>query len=158
MAHVRWLDDDEQRAWRAVVDGYWHLMRSVERPMHDATGLNAADYAMLVRLSESPGRSARMGELAECSGLPSGQVTYRVGRLVKLGFVERRASSTDRRGAEAVLTDQGLAAFGEAAAVHVDTVRRSFLDRLTRDELLQLGELMRKVTPPDGESATIDHA
>lgn len=146
MAEVRWLDDEEQSAWRAVVDGYWHLMRSVDRPVLEATGLSADDYAMLVYLSESPGRSARMSELAQCSGLPSGQVTYRVGRLVRLGFLERQASEIDGRGAEAVLTDDGLATFRRAAAIHVTAVREAFLDQLSRRELMELGASMKKAT------------
>lgn len=146
MSEVRWLDDEEQLAWRAFVDGYWHLMHVVNRPVQDATGLTADDYAMLVRLSESPGRSARMSELAECSGLPSGQVTYRVNRLVELGFLKRQPSQFDRRGAEAVLTNDGLAIFDKAAAIHVNAVRTAFLDRLTRDELMTLGELVTKAT------------
>ena len=145
MTGTRWLDDDEQAAWRAIVDGFWHLLREVERPVLEATGLNSADYAMLVHLSESPQRSARMSDLAGCSGLPSGQVTYRVDRLVKLGFLERRASETDRRGSEAVLTDDGLDAFTAAAAIHVEAVRGAFLDHVTRDELRLLGTVMKKV-------------
>ena len=148
MTEVQWLDDEEQSAWRAIVDGWLHLLSEVARPVQDATGLSSTDYAMLVYLSESPQRSARMSDLADCSGLPSGQVTYRVDRLVKLGFLERRPSEIDRRGTEAVLTDDGLAAFGAAAVVHVEAVRSAFLDHVTRDELLLLGTLMTKATEP----------
>jgi len=149
MAATRWLDEEEQLAWRAIVDGFHHLMQSIDGPVRDATELTAPDYAMLVRLSEAPERSARMSELAECSGLPSGQVTYRVDRLVKLGYLERRPSETDRRGSVAILTEQGLATFDEAAAIHVEAVRSSFLDNLTRAELVQLGALMKKATGSD---------
>ena len=145
MTETRWLDGDEQSAWRAIVDGFWYLQREVERPVQEATGLNSADYAMLVHLSESPHRSARMSDLATCSGLPSGQVTYRVDRLVKLGYLKRRPSETDRRGSEAVLTDGGFEAFSAAAALHVEAVRSAFLDHVTRDELQQLGSVMKKV-------------
>jgi DNA-binding MarR family transcriptional regulator len=145
MTQTRWLDDEEQSAWRAIIDGYLHLLREVERPVQDATGLNSADYAMLVHLSETPQRRARMSELATCSGLPSGQVTYRVDRLVKLGFLERRPSATDRRGSEAVLTEYGFEAFSAAAAIHVEAVRRAFLDHVTRDELRLLGTVMKKM-------------
>lgn len=151
---VRWLDDEEQSAWRAVTDGYLHLMKQVNRPVQEATGLSAADYAMLVYLSEAPQRCARMSDLAECSGLPSGQVTYRVDRLVKLGFLERRRSDTDRRSAEAIMTDDGLAAFREAVVVHVEAVRRAFLDRMTRDELLLVGALMGKVVEAEEEHSS----
>lgn len=93
-----------------------------------------------------------MSDLADCSGLPSGQVTYRVDRLVKLGFLVRRPSETDRRGNEAVLTDDGLEAFRTAATVHVEAVRTAFLDHVTRDELLLLGTLMRNVVKPGNGS------
>lgn len=147
MSDVRWLDDEEQAAWRAIVDGYFHLLRAVDGPVQIATGLTSDDYAMLVYLSETPQRSARMSELADCSGLPSGQVTYRVNRLVGMGFLERRTSESDRRVIEAVVTDEGLEAFGAAAAIHVEAVRSSFLDHLTRQELLLLAALMSKAAP-----------
>lgn len=137
--------DEEQTAWRGVVGGYKHLMQEINRPVQEATGLSSADYAMLVHLSESDELSARMSELAACSGLPSGQVTYRVDRLVKLGFLARRPTPDDGRGAEAVMTEDGLVAFNAAAAVHVGAVREVFLERLTRDELVLLGGLMRRV-------------
>ena len=148
MTKPRWLDDEEQLAWRAIVDGFTHLVREIERPVQEASGLNGDDYAMLVYLSEAADHSARMIELAECSGLPSGQVTYRVDRLVKLGFVERKRSETDRRGSIAALTPNGLEAFTAAAAVHVDAVRTNFLDNLTRPELLALADLMRQASRP----------
>lgn len=86
-----------------------------------------------------------MGELADCSGLPSGQVTYRVDRLVKLGYLERRPSEADRRSMIAVLTDDGFQAFAAAAAVHVGAVREAFLDHLSREELLALSESLRQI-------------
>ncbi len=145
MTEVRWLDDEEQHAWRAIVDGLLHYVQHVDRPVKEATGLTSEDYAMLVHLSESPGRGAPMGELADCSGLPTGQVTYRVDRLVKLGYLERRPNEADRRSMIAVLTNDGLEAFTAAAAVHVEAVRTAFLDHLTREELLALAESLRDI-------------
>lgn len=151
MSETQWLDDEEQDAWRAVVDVYWHLQEHVHRPVQEASDLSPTDYAMLVHLSETPTRSARMSDLAECSRLPSGQVTYRVDRLIKLGFLERRISGTDGRSREAALTEAGLDAFHSAAAIHVDAVRKRLLDNLTRAELLLLGSLMKKATGATGE-------
>jgi DNA-binding MarR family transcriptional regulator len=145
VSDVQWLDDEEQRAWRSFVGALRHVRMNVDRPVQDETGLSSIDYSVLVYLSESPDRQARMSELADFAVVSSSQLTYRVDRLVKLGYLERRPCPTDRRGSIAVLTDPGLAAFEQAAAVHVATVRLAFLDRLTRDELLTVGRLLAKV-------------
>ena len=67
-----------------------------------------AYYEILVRLSEAPGRSLRMSQLAEASASSKSRVSHAVARLEERGWVRRMDCPTDRRGQIAVLTDGGL--------------------------------------------------
>jgi DNA-binding MarR family transcriptional regulator len=68
---------------------------------------------------------------------PSG-LTRRLDGLVRDGLVERHACPSDRRGSLAVLTPTGLTALERAAPTHVTGVRRYLIDRLEREQLLDL--------------------
>ena len=60
---TRW-PDDEQHAWRAFYSATTLLMDRLDRELQHDAGMPHAYYEILVVLSESPGRSLRMSELA----------------------------------------------------------------------------------------------
>ena len=142
---VRWLTEAEQVAWRNWISGTTVLFRSLERELVQHFDITMDDYALLVLLSESEDRSARMSELADDAIVPRPQVTYRVSRLEKRGIVERRPCPSDARGTEAHLTDEGLELLERAARHHVTNVRELFLDQLSGDEFGTLGDAMGRV-------------
>ena len=142
---VRWLDAAEQVAWRNWISGTTVLFRALERELVQHYDITMDDYAILVLLSESEGRAARMSELADDAIVPRPQVTYRISRLEKRGIVERRPCASDARGTEAHLTDDGLALLEQAARHHVTNVRELFLDQLGGEEFCTLGEAMGRV-------------
>ena len=142
---VRWLDDEEQAAWRRFVSGSTVFFRELERRLLEGYDLSADDYAILVLLSEAPDRRVRMSELASSAILPRPQVTYRVTRLENRGIVVRRPCETDARGTFAELTDDGFALLTEAARHHVRNVRALLLDHLDRGEFLAAGAALGKV-------------
>ena len=142
---VRWLNDAEQVAWRNWISGSTVLFRALERELVQHFDITMDDYALLVLLSESEDRSARMSELADDAIVPRPQVTYRISRLEKRGIVERRPCASDARGTEAHLTDEGFALLDAAARHHVTNVREMFLDHLSGEEFCTLGEAMGRV-------------
>ncbi len=98
-------------------------------------------YEILVVLSESPGHVLRMSELADRCLSSRSRLSHAVTRLEEAGWVERRSCPSDRRGAFAVLTDQGMAALEAAAPGHVQSVRCHLFDALTPQQIDQLGEI-----------------
>lgn len=144
-SQVRWLSDDEQASWRNWISGATVLFRALERELVQHFDITLDDYALLVLLSESEGRSARMSVLADDAIVPRPQVTYRVSRLENRGIVERRPCPSDARGTEAHLTDEGFRLLERAARHHVTNVRELFLDHLSDDEFGTLGEAMGRV-------------
>ena len=82
-------------------------------------------------LSETPGRRRRMSELADATQSSRSRLSHAVARLEELGWVRREACPSDRRGQEAVLTDEGFAALEQAAPMHVESVRDHLFDLLS---------------------------
>jgi DNA-binding MarR family transcriptional regulator len=66
-------------------------------------------------------------------------LSHTVRRLEGSGWVARETCPTDRRGAFAVLTDEGLAVLEQAAPGHVRGVRRHLFDQLSPAQLDALG-------------------
>jgi DNA-binding MarR family transcriptional regulator len=148
----RWLDADEQKAWRAWLYSAQLLMDRLDRELTHETGISHAYYEILVALSEAPGRMMRMSQLADRCLSSRSRLSHAVSRLEERGWVRRQVCEDDGRGQLAVLTDEGFAALEAAAPVHVESVRNHLFDQLTPeqvDAMRDLGEtLLRHLDPP----------
>jgi DNA-binding MarR family transcriptional regulator len=137
----RWLDIEEQKAWRAFLYSTQLLSDRLDRELTHATGISHAYYEILVQLSETPGRALRMSELAERSLSSRSRLSHAVSRLEERGWVRRQVCEEDGRGQLAVLTDEGFAALAAAAPVHVAGVRRHLFDQLSPAQLAAMREI-----------------
>ncbi|MGH7746537.1 MAG: MarR family winged helix-turn-helix transcriptional regulator [Candidatus Dormibacteria bacterium] len=142
----RWLDADEQRAWRALLSAGRLLMDRLERDLQADAGMPVTYYEVLVELSEAPERSMRMSELARRSLSSPSRLSHAVARLEELGWVRRQACPTDRRGAFAVLTDEGLRAIEAAAPGHAEAIRRHLFDHLSPAQVAEIREMGEALT------------
>jgi len=143
---TRWLDEDEQRAWRALLSMVATLQTGLDAQLQADAAMPHAYYELLVRLSEAPERSLRMSALAEASRSSRSRLSHAVGQLEQRGWVRRETCASDRRGQVAVLTDAGFAALEQAAPGHVAAVRELLLDRLTAAQVHQLRTIAAAVT------------
>ena len=142
---TRWLDDDEQRTWRAFLAAMQLLSTALDRELQRDADMPHAYYEILVALSEAPGRTLRMNELAEVCQSSRSRLSHAVARLEEAGWVERASCPTDKRGSLARLTDAGFAALEAAAPGHVAAVRANLFDLLTPDQVRQLGQISAAV-------------
>ena len=140
-AAVRWLDDDESRTWIAWILSTRLLWDELERDLQRDAAMPFSYYEILVMLSETPGRSRRMSDLADATQSSRSRLSHAITRLESLGWVRRETCASDRRGALAVLTDAGFAALESAAPDHVESVRRHLFDQLSPTQLVQLREI-----------------
>lgn len=141
MAEPRWLTADEQLVWRSYLESTRLLFEQLDRELQRDAGIPHGYYEILVRLSEAPDRSLRMSELADSVLSSRSRVSHAIARLEELGWVRRDAFPGDRRGAVAVLTDEGFAHLERAAPGHVEGVRTHLFDQLTATQVAQLGEI-----------------
>jgi hypothetical protein len=61
----RWLDDEQQESWRAFAAAMVKLPWALECQLQQDAGLSFIEYRALARLSENPGHTMRISELAE---------------------------------------------------------------------------------------------
>jgi DNA-binding MarR family transcriptional regulator len=141
-----WLDHEEQAVWRRLLNVQGRLLARLDAELQGGHGLSLGDYEVLVHLSEAPGRSMRMSELAGLLSLSPSGVTRRLDGLVTEALVVRRACPSDRRGSLAELTERGAARLAAAAVTHVAGVRRYLFDPLAPDGIAALSRGLRAIT------------
>jgi len=148
--HTPWLDDAEQRTWRAYLAATRLVYDRIERQLSQESGMPQTYYELLVNLSEAPDRMLRMSTLADSSQSSRSRLSHAVARLEEAGWVVRTACPTDRRGSYAQLTDAGLAALAAAAPGHVATVRATVFDPLSKEQQEALRDIAETLTRANG--------
>ena len=144
---TRWLDEEQQRTWRAFLAATTALQAGLDAQLQADAGIRHTYYEVLVRLSEAPDRQLRMSALADAAGSSRSRLSHAVAPLAARGWVRREPCPEDRRGLVAVLTDQGFAALELAAPGHVEQVRRLLVDRLTPAQVRSLREISEAILP-----------
>lgn len=141
----RWLAQDELSAWMSYVAATALLESALDRQLQRDSGMPHAYYQILAMLSEVPGRTLRMSDLASITQSSQSRLSHAVSRLECKGWVRRVPCPDDRRSTLATLTDAGFEALAEAAPGHVRTVREHMFDRLTCEQVAQLREICAAV-------------
>jgi DNA-binding MarR family transcriptional regulator len=138
---TRWLDEDEQRTWRAFLAVSELLYGALDRQLQRDAGMTHASYVVLAMLSEAPDRSLRMSELAARANASPSRLSHSVARLEDRGWVRRERDPDDGRGTVATLTDAGWKVLAGTAPGHVAAVREHLFDRLTPEQVKSFGEI-----------------
>nr|WP_202438626.1 MarR family transcriptional regulator [Streptomyces sp. SID8356] len=155
---TRWLTDEEQRVWRAYLHATTLLEDHLDRQLQRDAGMPHTYYGLLVQLSQAPRRRMRMTELARNAKITRSRLSHAVARLEKNGWVRREDCPSDKRGQNAVLTEEGYAMLSRSAPGHVDAVRQALFDRLTPEQVRSLGDIMRVLAhglEPEGADADL---
>ena len=141
----RWLDDEQQRTWRAWLTVAELLPRELDAQLQRDAGISHAAYVVLAMLSESPSRSRRMSDLARRANQSQSRLSHTVARLEDRGWVRRERSPEDGRGNVAVLTDAGWDVVRSVAPGHVDAVRSAMFDPLTEEQTQAFGVVLEAI-------------
>lgn len=142
---TRWLNDDEQKMWRAFIGMTRLLFAQLDAELQRDFGMQSSAYGILVRLSEAPDRTLRMSDLADVELISRSRLSHAVSRLEELGWVKRTDCPSDKRGTLATLTDEGFAVLERAARSHVESVRTYLFDPLQSDQVEQLHAISNAV-------------
>ncbi|MCD7438470.1 MarR family winged helix-turn-helix transcriptional regulator [Streptomyces lincolnensis] len=142
---VRWLTPEEQRAWRGFVRLHERLGGRLARLLQSESKVSAADFAVLVHLTDTPDGRQRYQDLARALEWEKSRMSHHIARMAGRGMVVREECAEDARGAFVVITDAGRAAIEAAAPRHVEAVRELFMDHVTPAELRVLAEISERV-------------
>jgi DNA-binding MarR family transcriptional regulator len=145
MATTRWLNEAEQRAWRAFLTMHGQLVARLNRQLQVDSGLSIADYEVLVHLSEAADGRLRPFELQQRLHWEQSRVSHQLTRMQGRGLISREECGEDGRGSFVVLTGDGRHAIEAAAPGHVGAVRSLFFEALSRDQVATLERLSTDV-------------
>jgi DNA-binding MarR family transcriptional regulator len=154
VAGPRWLDEREAHLWRSWLRLTQELTGALADEINREGGLSAADYAVLVALSESPDGMLRARELGREILWGRSRLSHHVARMEKRGLVVREHCTEDARGAMVRMTDPGRAAIERAAPGHVAATRRYFFDLLSDEEMNTLTAVFDRVLARLDQSCT----
>lgn len=152
-SQVRWLEQSEQRAWRAFILGQTLLLERLDRELRTTHNISLTEYEVLVRLSEQPDQKLRMALLADAMRHSRSRVTHTISRMEKLGWVRRRAADGDGRGVDAIMTEAGHEKLREAAPTHVTGVREHLVDLASPEDFAAVGRVFDAVS----DQLIVDH-
>lgn len=145
MSETRWLDEHEQRAWRAYLHMNTVLGAALARQIQSESLLSMPDFEVLVHLTDADDARIRVSELAKVMRWEKSRLSHHLSRMEKRGLVGREECASDGRGAFIVLTPEGRAAIEAAAPSHVDSVRRYFFDVVTSEDVQSLASIADRV-------------
>ncbi|MEV0523841.1 MarR family winged helix-turn-helix transcriptional regulator [Streptomyces sp. NPDC050439] len=144
-ATPRWLTSEQKAAWDSFIRMQETLIGRLSRRVQADSHMSAADYIVLVSLTERGGGRMRFLDLAKQVEWEKSRMSHQVRRMMKRGLVGREECPDDGRGAFIVATPAGYKAIEDAAPVHVAHVRRLFIDALTQEELDTLARISDRV-------------
>ncbi|WP_098025817.1 MarR family winged helix-turn-helix transcriptional regulator [Streptomyces sp. st115] len=140
----RWLTPEQQAAWDGFIRMQEKLIGRLSRHVQADSSMSAADFIVLAKLTEAGGRM-RFMDLTKLVEWEKSRMSHQVGRMAKRGLVAKEECPDDGRGSFIVATPAGYQAIEGAAPIHVEHVRRLFIDALTEDELDTLTKISRRV-------------
>ncbi|ULN42383.2 MarR family transcriptional regulator [Mycolicibacterium crocinum] len=138
------FDDIEASAWVQFESAAIGLHALVNRALVQHHELSLADVQVLTHL-KNHGPSA-MGALAELLMVTPSALTQQIQRLERRRLVHREASSDDGRRVLATITRDGLRLTGASLETYARVVRAHFLDELSRNQMIALGDGCRRIS------------
>ncbi len=141
----RWLTPTEQEAWRSFIRLHDQLVGRLSRELQTESNLSAADYGVLVNLTDVPDGRLRFLDLTNAVEWEKSRMSHHIARMAKRGLVVREECAEDGRGTFVAITPAGREAIAAAAPRHVEAVRRLFIEPLTEDELNTFTQLTKRL-------------
>jgi DNA-binding MarR family transcriptional regulator len=133
--NLRPLDAIEEPTWRALARFFVVAPRLLDEDLQRGAHMSLSAYSILLHLSEAPGRTLRMTELANRAYLSGSRTTRLVDELIADRLATKQRTLADGRGFDVTLTEEGLAALQRAYPVHLRSVRARVLDHVDRSAL-----------------------
>lgn len=137
----RSTDDARITAYGMLIEAHAAVTHAVGKELERTAAMPTVWFEVLIRLVRSPDSRLRMSELAQQVQLSTSGLTRLVDRLEAKGYVRREACPGDRRGLNAVLTDEGRAVLDAALPAHLDSLQRFVVDPLGGDVTALIDQL-----------------
>src|SRR2546421_12708516 len=140
-----YLSEKHLAAWRAFLKAHATIIDRIDHDLVAAKRPPLSSYDVLIELYEAPEHRLRMHELAERVVLSRSGLTRLADRLEAEGLLTRDRSGTDRRGAYAVITEQGIKALHQTWPIYAKGIAEYFAQWLTLEEAQLLESALERI-------------
>lgn len=142
---ARWLNDDEQEFWRAMLATTRKISRAMDETLLAGSDLSTSEFSVLVALSEAEGCELRLRDLCADLEWDRSRTSHQITRMERRGLVTKRKSPGDARGVVVSLTEEGMRRLKQAAPEHVESVRRLVFDHMYPEDIEHIRRWMEGV-------------
>lgn len=142
------VNDAGKRCWHQFLESSEALGPLLSDRLVAAHQLTLIDVLLLDRIAKYPRGSMPLSRLGEAFALAPSRVTQQVTRLEVQGLVLRGPGPGDRRRVVVTVTPRGRARLGPALALYAKEIRRNFLDPMSRQQAIALGDACRRISVP----------
>lgn len=139
------LDESHNATWRLFLTSHALLIDLIEQELAQAGLPPLAWYDVLFALYEAPDHRMRLHELADAMVLRRSNLTRLVDRLEAAGLVCRKSCPTDRRGAFAAITKEGLTMREQMWSIYAQSIAKYFAAHLSDAEVDVLTKALGRV-------------
>jgi len=133
----------------ALVVAHSTLVHELSAQLIADHGVSMSEYEALLLLSRADERRMTRTDLAQQVRLSPSGITRMLNRLEGAGLVEKGSCATDARITYAVLTDAGVEKLKECAPDHMAAIDRQLGDRLSKQEIATLRDLLGRLFEDD---------
>jgi MarR family transcriptional regulator, 2-MHQ and catechol-resistance regulon repressor len=142
---TRPLDDQRLTTVGLLFEASAGLRRLFGRQLEQERALPSQSMDVLIRLARTPGDRLRMSDLAAQASLTPSGLTRAIDRLQQQGLVTRQTCPEDRRGAFAVLTEQGRELMARVIPEHLAHIDAVLGGLFSAKEEEQLASALRRL-------------
>src|SRR5260221_6599124 len=137
----------ELAIWRSLLDTTADLHKVMSAQLQES-GLSSGDYQVLLALKEADGFRLRSSELAATIESERSRLSHHLGRMEQRGLIRREDCATDNRGAEILLTENGMAVFRPGVTPHLRGIKKHLVDALTPEQLKAHADVLQWLQQP----------
>src|SRR5713101_6505023 len=147
------LSEQYLKVWRVFLKAHATLIDRIDHDLVAAQRPPLSTYDVLIELYEAPEHRLRMHELAERVVLSRSGLTRLGDRLEAEGLLTRDRCGTDRRGAYAVITEQGIEALQQTWPIYAKGIAEYFAQWLTLEEAQLLESALGRILQATSKKA-----
>ncbi len=133
LVSARWLNPEELSTWKNLSLMHLQLNARLNQTLAEF-GVSLQDYLVMASLSDRSDERCRVVELARELGWEKSRLSHHLSRMCDRELVEKVPCPLDQRGVFVHLTPTGRRVLREVAPVHVEDVRRFFIDLTTTSD------------------------
>ena len=131
----------DSRAWRAFHKIGTSLLPHLSRQITQHSGITAAEYVVLVSLSELPVPEISLNRLATNLGWEISRMSHQISRMDESGLVKKTRNSEDSRSFNVSITPQGRKVAESAIPLQSKEINHCFSDVLNKQQMETLIEI-----------------